>query len=192
MLFTHLLTHPMCTFPRYSQELRICKSWTCIPKTQSLIVLLNLFVASTVSERRRGQYLGHRLLGGKQQGHCPPGPLRISLSLFTRRQDPSLLFGPYNWNPPSGSKEYCSWDGPNKKVCNHHQYDKGLISLVHNAGAEIYPSLGGWTLSDPFPAMSASAPARARFAENCVDLIKEYGFDGIDIDWEVSNKMAFA
>ena len=148
--------------------------------------------ASTVSERRRGQYLGHRLLGGKQQGQCPPGPLRISLSLFTRRQDPNLLFGPYNWNPPSGSKEYCSWDGPNNKVCNHHQYDRGLISLVHNAGAEIYPSLGGWTLSDPFPAMSASAPARSRFAENCVDLIKEYGFDGIDIDWEVSNKMALA
>lgn len=50
--------------------------------------------------------------------------------------------------------------------------------MVHAAGGEIYPSLGGWTLSDPFPAMAASATARARFAQNCVDLILEYDFDG--------------
>ena len=98
--------------------------------------------------------------------------------------DPNLLFGPYNWNPQAGDKEYCSWDSANEKVCNSHFYEQGLIHLVHEAGAEIYPSLGGWTLSDPFPAMAASATARATFSQNCVDLIKEYNFDGIDIDWE--------
>ena len=55
---------------------------------------------------------------------------------------------------------------------------------MHAAGGEIYPSLGGWTLSDPFPALAASAVARANFAANCVQLIREYDFDGIDIDWE--------
>lgn len=60
--------------------------------------------------------------------------------------DPNLLFGPYNWNPSAGSKEYCSWDYPTSKVCNYHHYEKGLIHLVHAAGAEIYPSIGGWTL----------------------------------------------
>jgi chitinase len=54
-----------------------------------------------------------------------------------------------------------------------------LIHLVHAAGAEIYPSIGGWTLSDAFPAMAASATARATFAENCVKLISDYGFDGM-------------
>ena len=92
--------------------------------------------------------------------------------------------GPYNWNPQEGSKEYCSWDAPYVKACNHHFYEEGLISLVHAAGATLYPSLGGWTLSDPFPAMAASAEARANFAKNCVKLIEEYDFDGLDIDWE--------
>ena len=98
--------------------------------------------------------------------------------------DPIVLFGPYNWNPTEGSLKYCSWDGPATKNCNNHEYEKGLIHLAHAAGAEVYPSLGGWTLSDAFPAMASDANARATFARNCVNLIVEYGFDGIDIDWE--------
>lgn len=49
---------------------------------------------------------------------------------------------------------------------------------------EVYPSIGGWTLSDPFSELAASAESRKRFAENCVKLIDTYDFDGIDIDWE--------
>ena len=48
----------------------------------------------------------------------------------------------------------------------------------------MYPSIGGWTLSDDFPALAADPVARAKFANNCVELIKAYDFDGIDIDWE--------
>ena len=51
--------------------------------------------------------------------------------------DANLLLGPYNWNPQEGSKEYCSWDAPNVKACNHHFYEEGLIYLVHDAGAEV-------------------------------------------------------
>jgi hypothetical protein len=50
----------------------------------------------------------------------------------------------------------------------------------------VYPSLGGWSLSDPFPAMAANETSRLTFATNCAKLILEYGFDGLDIDWEVS------
>ena len=99
--------------------------------------------------------------------------------------DPNVLFGPYNWNSGPGSRRYCSWDGPNTKACNNHDYEKGLIHLVHAAGAELYPALGGWTLSDAFPVMAASSTARANFAQNCVDLITEYGFDGIDIGKQI-------
>ena len=53
--------------------------------------------------------------------------------------DPNLLFGPYNWNPQPGSKQNCSWDSATEKVCNTHFYEQGLIHLVHQAGAEIYP-----------------------------------------------------
>jgi len=56
-----------------------------------------------------------------------------------------------------------------------------LIYQAHNAGVEVYPSIGGWTLSGPFSELAASAESRKRFAENCVKLIEAYDFDGIDI-----------
>lgn len=56
---------------------------------------------------------------------------------------------------------------------------------MHAAGAELYPSLGGWSLSDTFPEMAADENARMNFAEKCIELIEDYGFDGLDIDWEV-------
>jgi len=102
--------------------------------------------------------------------------------------DPQVLFGPQNWNPSddsSSADDYrCHWSGPNQKACGHYQIEKGLIHLVHAAGAKIYPSMGGWTLSDNFPVIAADSAKRTRFAEQCVDMIKDYGFDGIDLDWE--------
>ena len=56
-----------------------------------------------------------------------------------------------------------------------------MIYLAHKAGAEVYPSIGGWSLSDPFPVMAANAGARKRFTSQCIDLIKSYNFDGIDL-----------
>ena len=100
--------------------------------------------------------------------------------------DPNLLFGPHNWNAPENDTEYCSWDTPTDRTCSTHFYEEGLIYRAHAAGAEIYPSLGGWSLSDPFPAMAANETARMIFVNNCMELIAEFGYDGIDIDWEVS------
>jgi chitinase len=45
-------------------------------------------------------------------------------------------------------------------------------------------SVGGWTASSPFPAIAADPVRRDRFAASCVTLMKQEGFDGIDIDWE--------
>ncbi len=59
-----------------------------------------------------------------------------------------------------------------------------IVSLAHNAGVKIIPSIGGWTLSDNFPTIAASATLRTAFANSCVALINQYNFDGIDIDWE--------
>ncbi len=59
-----------------------------------------------------------------------------------------------------------------------------IIDLAHKNGVKVMVAVGGWTLSDDFPALAASAPTRQKFAEECIRLIKEYNFDGIDIDWE--------
>lgn len=50
---------------------------------------------------------------------------------------------------------------------------------------KIIISVGGWTLSQNFPAVAQSAVARQALAADMVNMMKTYTFiDGFDIDWE--------
>lgn len=56
---------------------------------------------------------------------------------------------------------------------------------------KVYISLGGWTFSDNgtdtqplFSEIASTESNRKKFANNLVDFMKKYGFDGVDIDWE--------
>jgi chitinase len=55
---------------------------------------------------------------------------------------------------------------------------------------EIHPhintliSIGGWTWSTYFSDIALTEESREIFAQSCIDFILEYGFDGIDLDWE--------
>jgi GH18 family chitinase len=80
--------------------------------------------------------------------------------------DPILLEGPMNW------------------TTNQRDITKSLPYLSHQNGVKILPSVGGWTFSDNFPQIAASAVKRKMFAHSCNNLIRKYDFDGIDIDWE--------
>ncbi|MFT6716215.1 MAG: GH18 family chitinase [Saprospiraceae bacterium] len=59
-----------------------------------------------------------------------------------------------------------------------------LVDFAHLWGVKVMVSIGGWTLSDNFPGIAADSVKTARFASECVRVIKAYQFDGIDIDWE--------
>lgn len=59
-----------------------------------------------------------------------------------------------------------------------------LIDFSHLWGVKVMVSIGGWTLSDNFPGIAADPKKTKRFVDECVRIIKEYQFDGIDIDWE--------
>ena len=61
-----------------------------------------------------------------------------------------------------------------------------LIKLKQaNPHLKIIPSIGGWTLSDPFYSMANSATNRAVFVNSVVNFLRTYDFfDGADIDWE--------
>lgn len=60
----------------------------------------------------------------------------------------------------------------------------GLISLAHKNNVKVMVSIGGWTWSNPFPAIAASDQTRKKFASECLRVMHKYKFDGIDIDWE--------
>ena len=49
---------------------------------------------------------------------------------------------------------------------------------------KVLISVGGWTLSDNFSSVAATASGRTAMVESCVNFMLTHGFDGIDIDWE--------
>ena len=59
------------------------------------------------------------------------------------------------------------------------------LSKEENPHLQILISLGGWTKSMHFPALSDSEMGRRTLAQGMVDFINRYPFiDGFDIDWE--------
>lgn len=64
---------------------------------------------------------------------------------------------------------------------NFNQLNK--VKAAH-PGLKTLISVGGWTWSGGFPSAAATAESRDAFATSCVAFMKQWGFDGIDIDWE--------
>jgi chitinase len=53
-----------------------------------------------------------------------------------------------------------------------------------NPGLKTMISIGGWTWSQNFSAAAATDQSRDAFVSSCVSFMKQYKFDGIDVDWE--------
>lgn len=67
------------------------------------------------------------------------------------------------------------------------EHEEDLCHLARlraaNPSLKILFSVGGWG-SGGFSTMAATDEGRERFAASCLDAVKRYGLDGIDIDWE--------
>lgn len=66
---------------------------------------------------------------------------------------------------------------------------RAVIEKAHAQGAKVCISLGGWSYQDvPLEATfreGTNTPEKtARLAEEIVAMAEEYGFDGVDVDWE--------
>ena len=67
-------------------------------------------------------------------------------------------------------------------MCNFYKYEKGLIGRAHMNAVQVFASIGGAGNAETFSRIAASAESRNTFAQSCVALIKNYNFDGVDID----------
>jgi chitinase len=64
-----------------------------------------------------------------------------------------------------------------------------LITRAHQAGVKVLVSIGGGDgiQGGLFNRMAASETTRQAFVANVQDFLATYGYDGVDIDWEVPN-----
>ncbi len=102
-----------------------------------------------------------------------------SISPFDPMADKTLLLGEIAPDLPKGYLSKKDFGNP-----YWHDDRNSLIKRAHDQGVKVVISVGGWTLSDQFSSISASAEKRRRFAQSCNEMVRVYGIDGIDIDWE--------
>jgi len=70
-------------------------------------------------------------------------------------------------------------DNPNDSICI-----RNLVALKKKYKLKVMLSLGGWGGCQPCSDVFAKTDGRSEFAQSVKDLMREYGADGIDLDWE--------
>lgn len=75
-------------------------------------------------------------------------------------------------------------DGDGTIRQNRRAPSRELTAAAHEHGVKVLLSLGGWGWDDEFAAMVADPAAEDRYVTAVLAMVADYGYDGIDLDWE--------
>lgn len=147
-----------------------------------LMVLTGLWVTVLPSYGEVGSSLiGRDTITDQLPASIPTGPVRLAYVSSTSRvlplSDPNLFthyiyaFGEFNQNN-------------NGVVINNTSLLSDLSNFKKvNPSVRVILGIGG-SKREGFSEMAASASKREAFANSCKSIIKSYGLDGVDLDWE--------
>ena len=101
----------------------------------------------------------------------------MSENLITDSQLDRLTHVIYSFFPMNGATVGKMTDSLAVRKLDHLFSKKG-------DNVKIMFAVGGWANSQYFSDMAASSTTRSQFIRSVLALIREYGFDGVDLDWE--------
>ena len=68
-----------------------------------------------------------------------------------------------------------------------NMFNVSNAQTIHSQGAKFLLSLGGWGNDVGFESVVSSPSLRNDFINNLIDICDNYGYDGVDLDWEHPN-----